>query len=518
MRSDAGGFRALHALTSDGDMMRRVREMLAWDIRLQFRYGFYAVYAVLTVVFIIGLWMMGPELRTDAAVLLIVTDPTLLGFYFIAALVLFEKEEGVLAALVTSPLGDRGYLASKVISLSLLAVVAAIVVAVLGHGSISIPGLMVLVGGVALSASLFVLIGFVAVARFDSINEYFISAVGWGIILFLPLFGYVGFVETWLFYLLPAQPALILIEAGFRPVAPWKVAYGISYLVIANAIGYWWAQQAFRRHIVRGGDPGGQLGRTEIPEPRQWNDGGWFVPRSPVVGLALADLRNWLRDPLLAVATVGPLVLAVIIRFGASTVATMAAPVFAVPPYYPVIAGSMAVFGPVIYGFVIGMFVLEDRDQGMLAAYRTSPLSARGYLLYRGTTAYVLSFGATLPAVAIIGLVSTPPAVLIGTVAVSALGGPVITLGLATLASNTIEGIALSKFINLFIFGPALVIAVVPEPLQFVAGMFPAYWPVKAFVASASGDSTWSLYLLGGVVVHLIAGIGLARWFTRQAD
>lgn len=492
--------------------------MLAWDVRLQFRYGFYAVYALLTVIFIIGLRVIGPELRTDAAVLLIATDPTLLGFYFIAALVLFEKEAGVLAALVTSPLGDRGYLASKVISLSLLAVVVAIVVAILGHGSTSTPGLVVLIVGVALSASLFILIGFVAVARFDSINEYFISAVGWGTILVLPLFGYVGFVETWLFYLLPTQSTLILVEAGFSPMAPWKVAYGISYLLIANAIGYWWAQQAFRRHIVRGGDPGDQLGRTDVPESRQWNDGGWPVSQSPVVGLALADLRNWIRDPMLAIAAVGPLVLAVVIRFGTPTVATMVAPIFALPSYYPVIAGSMVVFGPTIYGFVVGMFVLEDREQGMLAAYRTSPLSARGYLLYRGVTAYALSLTATLPAIAVIGLVPISPMVLIGTAVVGALGGPVIALGFGTLASNTIEGIALSKLVNLVILGPALVIAVVPAPLQFVAGVFPAYWPVKAFVASASGDPTWSLYLLIGVVAHLIAGIGLVRWFTRQSD
>jgi hypothetical protein len=499
------------------DMMRAFRSMLVWDVRLQFRYGFYAVYALLTVVFVIGLRTIGPELRTDATVLLIATDPTILGFYFIAALVLFERDEGVLAALVTSPLGDRGYLASKVISLSVLAVVAAIVVAVVGHGPTSMPGLVVLIVGVALSASFFVLVGFVAVARFDSINEYFISAVGWGTILFLPLFGYVGIVETELFYLLPTQPVLILIEAGFRPVVSWKVAYGISYLLIANGIGYWWARQAFRRHVVRGGDFDHQLGRTDVPEPRQWND-GWFASRSPVVGLALADLRNWLRDPMLAIAAVGPFVLAVIIRYGTPTMAPMVAPVFALRPYYPVIAGSMAAFGPALYGFVVGMFVLEDREQEMLTAYRTSPLSARGYLLYRGVTAYALSLTATLPALAVIGLVPVPPLVLIGTAAVGALGGPSIALGFGTLAANTIEGIALSKLINLVILGPALVIAVVPEPLQFVAGVFPSYWPVKAFVASASGDPTWSLYLLVGVVVHVIAGIGLARWFVRRAD
>lgn len=494
--------------------MTALRSMLAWDVRLQVRYGFYGIYAVLTAVYVLGLRVMPPALKTDAAVLLVVTDPTVLGFYFIAALVLFEKGEGVLDALVTSPLGDRGYLASKVVSLSLLAVTASTLVAVLGHGSV--PGLPVLVVGVALGGSLFVLVGFVAVARFDSINEYFLGAVGWGSVLFLPLFGYLGLVETRLFYLLPAQPVLLLVEGGFRPLAPWQVGYGVGYLLLANVLAYAWARRAFRRHVVRGGDPGRQFGRGEVSGPERGER--TIVARSPATALALADLRNWVRDPMLAIAAVGPFALALVIRFGAPLVAGLAAPTVALEPYYPVVAGSLAAFGPSIYGFVVGMFVLEDRELGMLAAYRTSPLAARGYLLYRGGTAYALSLAATLPALAVVDLVAVPPAVLIGTAGVAALGGPAIALGFATLASNTIEGIAISKLINLVVLGPAVVVAVVPEPVQFLAGVAPTYWPVKAFVTGAAGDPAWPLFLLGGVIVHLLALAGLARWFGRRAD
>lgn len=496
--------------------MSALRSMLAWDVRLQFRYGFYAVYTILTTVFVLGLRAVGPELRTEAAVVLIVTDPTVLGFYFIASLVLFEKEEGVLDALVASPLGDRGYLVSKVTTLSLLAVVAATLVAILGHGSTS--SLAVLVAGVALSASLFVLVGFVAVARFDSVNEYFISAVGWGAVLFLPLVGYVGVVETRLFYLLPAQPVLILVEGGFRSLAAWQVAYGVGYLLVGNVVAYAWARRAFRRHIVRGGDPGRQLGHGKAPDRQPQGARHWISSRSPVVGLALADLQNWVRDPMLAIAAAGPLLLAVVVKFGAPVVADTAAPAFALEPYYPAIAGSMTVFGPSIYGFVVGMFVLEDREQGVLAAYRTSPLSARGYLLYRGATAYVLSFAATLPALAILGLVPVSPVVLIGTTAVGAFGGPVVALGFATLASNTIEGLALSKLVNVVVLGPAVVVGVVSEPLQFVAGISPTYWPVKAFVAGVGGEPAWTQYLLIGTIVHLLVLGALGWWFVQRSD
>jgi fluoroquinolone transport system permease protein len=221
---------------------------------------------------------------------------------------------------------------------------------------------------------------------------------------------------------------------------------------------------------------------------------------------------------MLATAAVGPLVLAVVIRVGAPFVAELAAPTVELEAFYPVLAGSMTAFGPAIYGFVVGTFVLEDREQGMLTAYRTSPLSPRDYLLYRGGTAYALSLAATLPALAVIGLVPASPALAVGSAAVGALGGPAIALIFGTLASNTIEGIALSKLVNLLVLGPAVAVAVVPEPVQFAAGVVPTFWPVKAYATGVAGQPTWPTYLLAGVVTHLLGIAVLGRWFARRAD
>lgn len=490
--------------------------MLTWDVRLQHRHGFYAVYALLSVVFVLGLQTIGPGLRSDAAVLLVVAEPTLLGFYFIAAMVLFEKDAGVLDALVVSPLGGRGYLASKVCTLSLLAVLVATVVAVLGHGGAT--RLWVLVVGVALAAPLFVLLGFVAVARFDSVNAYFISAVGWGTVLFLPLFGYVGLVETDLFYVLPAQPVLLLVEGGFRPLTRLELGYGIGYLLLGNAVAYAWARRSFRRHVVRGSHVA-WTARPTVTSRSERADGSrrrTDAFHSPVVGLIRTDVRNWVRDPMMAIAALGPLVLAVVIRFGAPAVTELASSVVALEPYYPVIAGSLAVVGPTIYGFVVGMVVLEDRERGVLAAYRTSPLSDRGYLLYRATTAFVLTFLATVPALAVGGIHPVSPAVLLASAFVGALGGPVLVFTFATLASNTIEGVALSKIVNVAMFTPAVVIAVAAGPAQYLAGVLPSFWPVKVYVAGGTGAMGWPLFVLVGSIVHVLAFAVVARRFTRQ--
>lgn len=503
-----------------------LRSMIAWDARLQVRYGLYAVYAVLTALFVVGVRLVDPALRTDVAVLLIVADPTLLGFYFIAAMVLFESGEGVLDAIVLTPLGATGYLLSKTLTLAGLATAAATAVAVLGHGAT--PRTLLLVVGVALSASLFVLLGFVAVARFDSVNEYFLSAVGWGSVLFVPLVGSVGLLDTPLFYAFPTQATLVLVEAGFRPIEPWKLAYGGAYLLVGNAVAIVWARRSFSAHVVRGHSTRGQFGRTTVygtdadadrPVGEEGHPGAVrraSAPRSPVVALVVADLRNWLRDPLLAMAAVGPFVLAVVLRFGVPFAASMLAPAFDPTPYYPVVAGADAVFGPSIYGFIVGMFVLEDRELGVYDAFRTSPVGAHGYLAYRGGTAAFLGFASTVPALAAVGLVPLPASLVVGAAVCSALGAPLVAFALGLLADNTIEGLALSKFVNAVVLGPALLVAVVPEPLQFVVGVAPTYWPVKVVEAGATGSGPWIAYLIAGVVAHAVVLAVLVRRFATS--
>lgn len=489
-----------------------VLEMLRWDVRLQARYGIYPVYAVLTLLFVVGLRVVDPALRIDATILLIAVDPAVLGFYFIAVLVLYEKDEGVLSALVVSPLGDVGYLLSKTLSLSILATGASLIVAVSSHGiSARTPILLV---GVGLSASLFVLIGFVAVSRFDSINEYFLSAALWGAVLFAPILGYLDLFDTDLFYLLPAGPLLVTVEAGLRPVEPWTVGYSVCYLLVANWVAFRWARRSFDRNVVRGGDPGRKLGHTSSETQR--GDPHRLPARTPWIGLLLSDLRNWMRDPMLAFAAGGPLLLAIVVRVATPVVTAMEPMGLDLTAYYPVMAGTMTVFGPGIFGFVVGVFILEDRDQGVLTVYRTTPISLRGYLQYRGSTAVLFALVSTLPALVVVDLAHPPLVVVLLSAVLGALGGPIIALLLGLVASNAIEGIALSKLLNLYLLGPAILIALVPEPWQFIAGVLPAFWPVKTYAAGATGDSSWPIYWVAGVAIQILSLLVLSRWIRPE--
>ena len=471
--------------------------MAPWDARLQYRYGFYLVYTVVTAFYVLGLQLVPAAWRADAIALVVVTDPAVLGFYFVGALVLFEKDQGVLDALVTTPLGVAGYLSSKVVSLTLLAIAAAGAITVLGApGPVNLP---MLVLGVTLTSVFFVLVGFLAVARYDSVNRYFLSAVGYGTVLFAPIVGYLDVYETPLFALLPLEHALVLVAAAFRPTPLPDVLLAVAYLSLGSAVAFVLARRSFRTHIVRGRRR--RSARTHTGTGRVSN---------PIAALALSDLRNWSRDPMLVFAALGPFLFALVLRFGLPLVDALLGPTVDVTQYDPLAAGMLLLFTPFIYGFVVGIFLLEDRESGVLTALRQTPLSADGYLLYRATTVYGLAVLGTIPTLLLFGHVAIPLPLLLGATLVSALAGPVTSLLFASYAANTIEGLALNKLLGIPLLIPLAAIALVPEPLQYATGLLPTYWPVKALVAGLAGESALPFLAVGALVY-----LGLLAWMRR---
>ena len=486
-----------------------VRRMLPWDLRRQYRYGFYAVYAVLTVLFGASLRSLpaGPA-RETGLVLVVFSDPSFLGFYFIAALVLFEKREGVLDALVTSPLSTRAYLLSKATTLTLLALVATVVIVLLGYG----PNLqwLPLLAGVGLTSMLFVFSGFIAVARFDSVNAYFMTAIAYMTVLGAPVVGVLGIYETPLFYLLPAKPSLVLLEAAIEPTPAWELAYAVGYLLVGTGGAYLAAHRAFERHVVADVDHQGGN------RPPLGSDVG--TGYGPVASLAVADMKNWARDPLLIYIGLAPVLIGLVGRFLVPFADEAMGDLLDLTPYYPEVLALFVLMGPALVGFAVGFFVLEDRDQGTLTALRLTPLTGRGYLAYRLATTLLLGFLAALVVAPLADLAPIPPRALVGIAAVGSLWGATTALLLAGLADNTVEGIAISKFFGFLVMIPVATVAVVPAPWAHLSGVLPAYWPVLALATAAEdGSGTWVALGVGAVYGSGVLA-ALARRFLRRAD
>lgn len=228
--------------------MKRLLATIRCDIRLQFRNGFYYASA-----FVVVLWtiILSQVPGLDLGWLL---PGMLLGnliintFYFIGGLVLLEKGEGTLAAQVVTPLRTGEYLASKVITLTLLSLIENGLLVVMVYGLRF--NLLALLAGLALASAIYALVGFVAVARYDSINEYLFPSMFYTLAVALPLLGYFRLLETPLFYLHPLQAALLVLQAGFQPVETWQIVYGVLYSGLWIFLAYVVSRRLFLQFIV----------------------------------------------------------------------------------------------------------------------------------------------------------------------------------------------------------------------------------------------------------------------------
>lgn len=162
--------------------MRRFLHLAGWDARFQFRYGFYLLYAVMSAFYIAVLSALPAQWRGIAAVALIFSDPAALGLFFMGAIVLLEKSQRVLNALAVSPVRPLGYIAAKCLSLGVVSVLAALVLA-LAAGVENLPAVLL---GTALSSVLFSLLGLIAAAGADSLNRFLLMTVPMELLCFGP--------------------------------------------------------------------------------------------------------------------------------------------------------------------------------------------------------------------------------------------------------------------------------------------------------------------------------------------
>jgi fluoroquinolone transport system permease protein len=234
--------------------MRRWFSSLRWDVVVQFRNGFYLVSGLFTAIWLGLLSLLPKDGSIDLGLLIpafMVMNLLITTFYYVGALVLLEKNEGTLTALVVTPLRDLEYLAAKIVSLTGLAVVESLVIVGLVFGLRF--NILPLLAGAAVLGAFYTLIGFVAIARYQSINEYLMPSALVVLLLMLPLVDYLGLWRSALFAVHPLQPLLVIMRGSFVSLAGWEIGYGIGGALLWLAVGLLWARRVYARFVVGSG-------------------------------------------------------------------------------------------------------------------------------------------------------------------------------------------------------------------------------------------------------------------------
>lgn len=237
--------------------MTRLLSAMKMDVTTQLRNNLYAIGIGVGVLVAVGLSQLAqPEQMFSlipTLLLLVVGGSTLL---YVAGLILFEKDEGTLNAVIVSPLRTAEYLWSKIITLTTLATLEAMTM--IGGAMlimslakpIEVPNLAILFIGIVLIGILYTLIGIVMIVQYDKITDFLLPMAGIAVILQLPFLHFLGLVETPLLLIIPTSAPTMIMQGAYIELTAVEWLYGIGYStvwIIGLAIA---AYRAFHTHII----------------------------------------------------------------------------------------------------------------------------------------------------------------------------------------------------------------------------------------------------------------------------
>jgi fluoroquinolone transport system permease protein len=184
------------------------------------------------------------------------------------------------------------------------------------------------------------------------------------------------------------------------------------------------------------------------------------------------------------------------------------------PDYVPLMSFVLLTMIPNLVGIVIGFLLLDQRDDGTLAALQVSPLPLGSYLAYRLTIPAALGFLMTVALFPIAGLEGTLPLPLLLAALVAAPTAPAIALFVGGFAANKVQGFALMKAAGVVLWPPMFAWFVDP-PWQSLFAVFPAYWAGKLYWTAWSGGAHAWVYLPLGLAYQGGLVYLLLRHFRR---
>ena len=228
----------------------RTLSAVVYDIKFQIRHGFYYAYAFVSVLYIIFLRLMPADTRSYLSILILLTDPTVLGFFFIGGIVLLEKDQRIFSSLFVTPLKVGEYITAKLVSLTLLSLLSSAAIAFLSAPGSFDPLLLFM--AIAPSSVFFTLAGIALAVRVKSINGYIIASPFFLTPFILPLFGFLKLFSFPIYVLLPGHGTLQLLAGAYNGISFADALYSIMLLLVWDILAYIWAGRWFKKYIIAG--------------------------------------------------------------------------------------------------------------------------------------------------------------------------------------------------------------------------------------------------------------------------
>ncbi len=227
----------------------RIFNALHSDMRFQFKQGFYIVYVAIVVMYLIILHYLPENSIGIALPLIVYSDPSVLGMFFIGGIIMLEKGQGLLQVFTITPLRTAEYLISKILSLSIVSVLATTALTVFSAYN-QVNWLLVILATI-LTSSIFTFCGIIISAGCRNVNQYLLKTIPYMLLFVLPCFSLIWFPSGSWFCVFPSVASLRLMQGAYTHGITWiESSLLIVYLTITCYIFFRWAVRVFESKIV----------------------------------------------------------------------------------------------------------------------------------------------------------------------------------------------------------------------------------------------------------------------------
>ncbi len=225
--------------------------MLLCDMRYQFKYGFYFFYVIVSAAYIGILLLLPDEIRRQGAAIVIWSDPSFLGFFFIGGIVLLEKGEGLHSYFSIMPVTTGEYIQAKVLSLAMISTLAGMAITffvIRGQVDYLLLALALLAG-----SAVFTLFGLSVGSMARTVNHYMAIGVPLGIFLMGPSVVVVFGLTHPLLEVLPSTLLLRVLYISLGLPVPYSGLFAMLGLLAWLLPAYWLARKRFMLYLQHTG-------------------------------------------------------------------------------------------------------------------------------------------------------------------------------------------------------------------------------------------------------------------------
>ncbi|WP_195269187.1 hypothetical protein [Eubacterium sp. 1001713B170207_170306_E7] len=195
-------------------------------------------------------------------------------------------------------------------------------------------------------------------------------------------------------------------------------------------------------------------------------------------------IRQIAADRMLILVCAAPLFCGIFFRFGLPAMEPLLIQWFGfgLKPYYLLMDLFLSSVTPYMLCFVSAMVILSEADSHMSTYLCVTPIGKKGYLASRLVFPAALSALASFFVLAVFRLAVDSVLLMAGMALQSAILGMLAAMLIVSLASNKVEGMAISKLSGLILFG-----MVVPFVLKgnekYFFSLLPSFWIAQWAVA-----------------------------------